>query len=178
NHMRLLLNESLHSQGGPLDTYPVFVVLFTAAVVAATAFRRYRAVPTVVAVGGIAVGMAQAWLWSSGDAGSGVFTVILSLLVALRVVTLAIRDWRDPMKESFALGSIVLLFEIAIGSSSQSGVRGVLPLVVAQFFLGALASRASSVRLAAPREQHERSEVEVRSERMKSPVIGVAARAA
>jgi len=81
--MRLLLNESLHSQGGPLDTYPVFVVLFTAAVVAATAFRRYRAVPTVVAVGGIAVGMAQAWLWSSGDAGSGVFTVILSLLVAL-----------------------------------------------------------------------------------------------
>jgi len=82
------------------------------------------------------------------------------------------------MKESFALGSIVLLFEIAIGSSSQSGVRGVLPLVVAQFFLGALASRASSVRLTAPREQHERSDVEVRSERMKSPVIGVVAMAA
>jgi hypothetical protein len=70
----------------------------------------------------------------------------LSLLVALRVVTLALRDWRDPIQASFGWGAGILLIEIVVlgGPAFSRGAWLLVPL----FFVASLASRAASVRLA------------------------------
>jgi hypothetical protein len=145
--VKVVAAEAVGATGGLLPTYPVFVALFTIAVAAATVLRRVGGFTAGAVVGGIAVGVAQAGWWGSGGAaGTGVL-VIVGLSVAFRVVTLALRDWRDPVQFSFGVGAVALLVEILIGSSSESGRAVPFFLVVPQFFLASLASRAASVRL-------------------------------
>ncbi|MGH2571932.1 MAG: hypothetical protein ACRDGU_00305, partial [Actinomycetota bacterium] len=112
--LQLLVMDAVGSSRGPLVSYPAFVALFTASVGLATAARRW--VPWAVAAGAVVVGVYQATVWGDDGTAGVAFTVIVALVVALRVVALAYRDWRDPVGESFVVGTIVLLLEVVLGT--------------------------------------------------------------
>jgi preprotein translocase subunit SecG len=135
----------LDPTGGPLAWYPLFLALFAGGVAVATLFRARRGTPALVAAGCVLVGALQAVVWGSGG-GTGAFVAIgLSLGAGVRVATLALRDWRDPIDASFGWGAGILLGEVAIARATGWGA--VLWPVVALFFAGSLGSRAASVRL-------------------------------
>jgi len=154
--------DGVDAVGGPLRDYPFFLALFVGAVALSTALRRFKAVPSVVAVGAVAVGVVQSVAWGSGTAFGMVTGVILALLLGLRVVTLALRDWRDPIRYSFGVGAGALLIEVLIAAGGTVEWRRLLPALIAQFFLGILASRAASVRLSTPRPTEDAGQREPR----------------
>ena len=138
--------SSLQGSGGPLGTFAVFAPLFALGAAAATAGRRSRwFVPATVAVA-VGVGLAQATWWGARTPAAEVAGALLGLALAVRVVTLALRDWRDPIEASFGWGAGVLLLEIVIAADGEW--RTLLPLIVPVFFVASLASRAMSLRLA------------------------------
>ena len=95
----------------------------------------------------VALGLAQGSVWGrAGASGTGT-AVVLALAVALRVVMLAIRDWREPIADWFVLGTAVLFVEV-VAVGRRDPVHAIIPAVVVLFFLGSLASRAASVWLA------------------------------
>ena len=141
--VRLFVEESVASTGGPLVSYPAFLALFVAAVAAGAALRGLPALPAAIVVAATALGVLQATRWGSGEAAPTLFTVILSLLVGLRAVTLALRDWRNPASGALGWGAAVLLLLVMIGSFG--GFDDLLPVVVPVFFLGHMASRAAIV---------------------------------
>lgn len=152
--IRALVVEESGASEGPLVTYPAFVALFTLSVALAAAWRHSATMPSVAAGLAIAVGLGQTALGGGAGLATFAFLEILSLLVALRVVVLAHRDWRDPVAGSFALGAVVLLVEVLLGTTGgETGWEPYLPVVVALFFVGSLGARAASVWLA-----HGRSE--------------------
>ncbi|MGQ0669546.1 MAG: DUF4129 domain-containing protein [Actinomycetota bacterium] len=137
---------------GSAATYPTFVAAFTLAVVVATRFRGATAMPTVAAVVAGAVGLLSASLWGAGGSGGAneiAATVIVALLLALRVVTLALREWRDPIQASFGWGAVALLGQVLLAAGIDTGWEPLMLVAVPQFFLGSLASRAASVRATA-----------------------------
>ncbi len=136
----LVVVEGLRGTTGPLLTLPVFLPMFTAAVVAATLGRAWRPMPVVAALAALAVGVGQAVEAGPRNATGLIIAVLVALGLALRVVTLALRNWRDPVRGSFASGAALLLLEILFAKSA--GWEGTLPLVVPLFLLCSLASRA------------------------------------
>jgi hypothetical protein len=144
--LQLVVVEEIGASAGPLATYPVFVALFTGSVAAATAFRHSPVMPTAAAAAAVGLGLAQAIVWGDPGLAATGLLVVLSLLVAFRAVVLGHRDWRDPVAESFVVGTLVLLAEVVIGTTGEgSEWEPYLLAVVAQFFLGSLGSRAASV---------------------------------
>jgi hypothetical protein len=141
--VRLFVEESVVSTGGPLVSFPAFLALFVATVAAGAALRGLPAVPAAIVVAATAVGVLQATWWGSGEAAPTMFTVILSLGVGLRAVTLAFRDWRNPASGALGWGAAMVLLLVLIGSFG--GFDDLLPVVVPVFFLGHLASRAAIV---------------------------------
>jgi hypothetical protein len=160
--LRALAIDGLDATGGPMVTYSAFVLLFASSVALSTWLRRFRTMPSVVAGGAIVLGSLQSFVWGSGGLFSAVVGVVLALLLGLRVVALAIRDWRDPVRISFGAGVGLLLVEIVVGSSETVGWRPLLAPIVAQFFLGSLASRAASVRLSTRPAREEADDREPR----------------
>jgi hypothetical protein len=71
----------------------------------------------------------------------------MALLSVARAVTLALRDWRNPIHASFGWGAGILLAEVVLGGSIGTTWRAYLPVIVVLFFAGSLASRAASLRL-------------------------------
>jgi hypothetical protein len=169
--------DGFDATGGPMMVYPAFVALFVGSVGVSTALRRFRSLPSLVAGAAIVLGVLQGLVWGSGGTFSAVAGVVLALLLGFRVVALAIRDWRDPIRGSFAAGAAVLLLEVVIGSSETVGWRPLLTPIIAQFFLGSLASRAASVRLSS---RPAREETDAREPRrwLRTTVIIVTALAA
>jgi hypothetical protein len=150
--VKLLLEQATRGHTGPLIWFPSFVLLYVAGTVLVTRFRDSRSTPSVVAGVGLGVGLTQGALWGiHGPAEVGT-ALAVSAAVALRVVTLGLRDWRNPIHGSFGWGAGILLFEVVFGGSIGTTWRAPLPVVVALFFAGSLASRAASVRLTAPPE--------------------------
>ena len=145
--LRALAIDGVDARGGPMLTYPLFVLLFTGGVAMATALRRYKGLPSVVGVAAIVLGVGQAIVWGSGSALAMVAGVVLALVLGLRLVMLALRDWRDPIRIAFGAGVAALLVEVLIAAGDTVGWRPLLPPLIAQFFLVTLASRAASVRL-------------------------------
>jgi hypothetical protein len=131
-----------------MATYPVFVAGFAASVGAAAWFRYHPALPGAVAVASAALGAAQAVLLGTPDPLAVAGSVTVSLAVGARVAMLGTRDWRDPLGASFGVLAAMLLAEVLAVGAGRSAVT--LPVVVAQFFLGSLASRAASVALLGP----------------------------
>jgi hypothetical protein len=160
--LKALAVDGVGGAGGPMPTYPAFVLLFTASVALSTWLRRFGTMPSVVAGAAIVLGVLQSIVWGSGTLFSAVVGVVLALLLGLRVVALAIRDWRDPIRASFGAGVAALLIEIVIGSGETVGWRPLLVPIVAQFFLGSLASRAASVRLSTRPAREEADDREPR----------------
>jgi hypothetical protein len=133
--------------GGPMASYPIFLVLFTVGVALATAFRRSLLAKVAIPVAAMAIGAAQATVWGRGGFSAIGTIEVLSLILALRVATMAVRDWREPIAESFGLGTVALLVEVSVISSTEP-LGGLLPIMTVVFFGGSLASRAASVWLA------------------------------
>jgi Domain of unknown function (DUF4129) len=139
-------NTPLHPTGGPFAWYPLFLALFAGGAAAAMPWRGRRRMPAVAAVVAAAVGVVQVAVWGDGWAGLP-YAVALALGACVRVVTLVMRDWRDPVDASFGWGAGILLGEIAFARVAGWGGEVLAP-IVAVFFVGSLASRAASVRLA------------------------------
>jgi len=171
--LKALAVDGVDATGGPLRDYPLFLALFVGAVALSTALRRFKAVPSIVAVAAVAVGVVQSVAWGSGTVFGMVMGVILALLLGLRVVTLALRDWRDPIRFSFGVGAGALLVEVVIAAGGTVGWRRLLPALIAQFFFGLLASRAASVRLSTPRPADDAGQREPRRW-LKATVVVVA----
>ncbi len=144
--LRFLAEQSsLNARGGPLDSYPVFLAMFAAGVALATAGRRSRAFAPAVAGAAIAVGVVQARAFGSGHVGGVFIAVFMSLAVGVRVSTLAVRDWRDPVHVSFGVLTGVLLLEAVLAEGAGWGA--LLAVVIPVFFLASLASRSASLRI-------------------------------
>jgi hypothetical protein len=145
--VKLLVEQASLAEGGPLVSYPVFLVLFVAGTALATRFRTARAMPTVASGVALAVGLVQGLGWGvRGPAELGIGAGV-SLAAAARAVTLGFRDWRNPIHGSFGWGAGILLVEVALGGSIGTTWRSELPVIVVMFFAGSLASRAASIRL-------------------------------
>jgi len=140
----LPLHTVVTSGAGATIPVPVFMVVFLAAFTAAVALAtRYRASPRVapiVAVGAIAMGA----LLARGGAQREIVVVLLFLLVGLRGVGLAFRDWREPIAGSFLIGALVLAVESVVGAGAQQDWGPALVALMPVFFVGSLASRAVS----------------------------------
>ena len=131
---------------GPMKHYALFVLVFAGAAAAATWLRGYQKFLPVLVACGVVIGVIQGIWWGAGDAVAATTSVVLWLIMAARVFTLALRDWRDPIGTSFGVGTAALLAEIVLmGSFAEP--RSVLPIAVPQFFLASVASRAASLRL-------------------------------
>lgn len=171
----LLLRDVAINEGrvvaGPMVHYWLYVLVFACAVAAATRLRGFSRFLPAVGASAVAIGVVQGIWWSTGDAVTATASVVLWLLVAARVFTLALRDWRDPIGTSFGVGSGVLLAEIILmGGFAET--RAVLPIAVPQFFLASLASRAASLRLSTKRVSISRPD----SSDEDRPVAGAGAR--
>jgi hypothetical protein len=133
--------------GGPMASYPIFLVVFTVGVALATAFRRSLLARVAIPVAAMAIGVAQATMWGQGGFSAIGTIEVLSLILALRVAAMAVRDWREPIAESFGLWTVVLLGEASFIAPTEP-LGGLLPIITVMFFAGSLASRAASVWLA------------------------------
>jgi uncharacterized protein DUF4129 len=141
--------EGVAPSGGPLVGFPWFAGLFLAAVAASFWFRRSHRLPWTMAAGAAAVGLAQGAVFGARTVLGTALAIALCLAVALRALTLGLRDWRNPIDRSFGWGAAAVLVEILLAESVRGDWPGLLPFVVPAFFLGSLASRTESVRLSA-----------------------------
>jgi hypothetical protein len=140
------INEG-RATGGPMASYPLFLAMFAVAVGLATAFRQSLMAKLAIPVAALGIGALQATVWGRGGPRSIGTAEILALFLALRVATMAVRDWREPVAESFAVGTVFLLAEVAFVARTDP-LGGLIPIIAVAFFAGELSSRAASVWLA------------------------------
>jgi hypothetical protein len=145
----LLAVDAANVSGGPFANAWAFVAIMAASVVVLTRLRRFKAGVTIAAGATICLGVVQATVWGQTDLAGTVATVLIALVIGLRVVALSLRDWRNPFRESFVVGSIALLLEAAFAGNHPE-FQGVVTPMVLLFFVSALGSRAASIRLARP----------------------------
>jgi len=137
----LLMNET---RGIQISVHSLMVPFVAAYVGGALLACRFRASRGVAIVGVGVAGVAGVWL-GFGDLNTIVFAVVVCLLVGLRLTTLALRDWRQPIHAEFGWFALALGLEVIIASDATPEWRGALLLIVPLFFVAALASRASTV---------------------------------
>jgi hypothetical protein len=118
----------------------VFAAFFTLGCVVVDRFR--SAEPAVaVAVLAIVLGV----LAGGGRLEHTIVTVVAFMLVGLRIVTLGLRDWSEPVGPSVVIGAAVLGLECLLATGTQPGWSGALVVVVPVFFGASLASRSATV---------------------------------
>ncbi|HEX6230858.1 MAG TPA: DUF4129 domain-containing protein [Actinomycetota bacterium] len=118
-----------------------FLVAYVAGTLLACRFRASRSLAT----GALLVALLTGLYLGRGDLNRSVFTVVVSLLVGLRVVSLGVRDWRAPIDSELGWGAVALGIESILSGGSQPQWRPLLAIFVPMFFAAALASRASTV---------------------------------
>jgi hypothetical protein len=104
-------------------------------------FRTSRNLAAGAAVLGV---LAGAWL-GRGDLNRSVFAAVVALLVAMRVIALGLRDWRQPIHAGFGWLAVVLGLETMIAVGAEPGWPGPLLVIVPLFFACMLSSRATIV---------------------------------
>jgi hypothetical protein len=137
----LLLTETRGLEIGVVALALPFMTIYVGAVLLACRFRASRHLPLAAIV--LAV-LAGAWL-GRGDLNRSVFAVVVCLLVALRAITLALRDWRLPIHAEFGWFAVALGLEVMVAAGANPEWRGPLVVIVPLFFAAALASRAATV---------------------------------
>jgi Domain of unknown function (DUF4129) len=126
----------------PLSVFiPVFLAAFAATVALATRYRTSPRVAPIAAIGAIVAGV----LLARGGLQREIVVVAIFLLLGLRAVGLAFRDWREPVAGSFLAGALVLAFEAIVGTSAPQDWSPPLIVLMPVFFVGSMASRAVSV---------------------------------
>jgi hypothetical protein len=118
-----------------------FVPVYVIGVVLAC---RSRTSPRTPVVAGVVAAGAGAWL-GRADLPSALVAIVVGLLVALRAVTLAYRDWREPIHGTIGVGALVLGIEVVVSAGAVPEWRGPLLAIVPLFFVGALGSRVVTV---------------------------------
>jgi hypothetical protein len=113
-----------------------FVAVFALGVVLVCRFRSSSS--TTIVAGAVAI-VAGAWLGRTGWAEAAVGSIV-ALLVGLRAVTLALRDWREPIHASIGVGTLVLGLE-TLAAGAVPAWRTPLLAFIPVFFVGSLASR-------------------------------------
>jgi uncharacterized protein DUF4129 len=137
----LVLTETRGLSVGVMALAVPFVAVYVGGAVLAC---RFRASPNVaIAAAAIAI-PAGIWL-GHGQMNKTVFAVLVCLLVAFRLVTLALRDWRLPIHAELGWFALVLGLEVLIAAGATREWHGPLLLIVPVFFVAAFASRASTV---------------------------------
>ena len=137
----LVLTETRGLNIGVMALAVPFVGAYVAGAVLACRFRASRSVAIVAAVVATLAGI---WL-GHGEINRTVFAVLVCLLVAFRLVTLALRDWRLPIHAEVGWLALALGLEVMIAAGANREWHGPLLLIVPVFFVAALASRASTV---------------------------------
>lgn len=137
----MVATESGGTHVGVLAFAPVFIAAFVGGVLLACRFRAWSNLWFVAGGISVAVGLAL----GHGDLNRSVFTVALTLLVSLRVLTLGLRDWRSPIQAEFGWGAVALGFEAILSAGPQPNWKPALVLFVPMFFIGSLGSRATTV---------------------------------
>jgi hypothetical protein len=124
---------------------PAFVVAFVSAYVVAALvacrFRGSRNLAAATAVLAILVGMAI----GGGGLQRTAFAVVVALLLSLRIVSLAGRDWRTPVHAELGWWAAILGVETLLAAGMLPSWRPALLVVVPVAFACALASRATTV---------------------------------
>lgn len=137
----LVLTETRGLKIGVTALAVPFVAAYVGGAVLACRFRASRNVAAGAAMLAVLGGI---WL-GHGDLNRTVFAIVVCLLVAFRLVTLALRDWRVPIHAEVGWFALVLGFEVMIAAGATSEWRAPLLVFVPMFFVAALASRASTV---------------------------------
>lgn len=120
---------------------PTFLAAFTVAVALACRYRSSPRVGTLTASAGIVAG----FVLGRGSASHIVFIVLVFLLVGIRAVALAFRDWREPIATSFFVGALALVAEAVVATAAPHDWSHALIILTPVFFIGSLMSRAVSV---------------------------------
>jgi len=145
----LILTDAAEITIGMRAGVVTFVAAYVAAVLLACRFRASANLTTAAAVCALLAGIALA----RGDLGSSVLAVLVTLMVALRAVSLGLRDWREPIHAQIGVGALVLGVESMLAAGALLPWRAPLLFFVPTFFLGSLASRATTVWAHVPRPQ-------------------------
>lgn len=133
--------------GGAGSAIPVaafialFLTAFTVAVGFATRYRASTLIAPFVAVGAIVSGV----LLARNGVQREIFVVLLFLLVGLRAISLAFRDWREPIAGSFLAGALILAAESVVGAAAPQDWGPPLIVLLPVFFVSSMTSRAFSV---------------------------------
>ncbi len=139
--LHLVLSETRALGLGVAPFALSFVVVYVLGVLLAARFRSSANLASgalvLAALAGLSLG--------EGDLNRSVFTVVVSLLVALRVVSLGLHDWRAPIEAEIGWGATALGLETFVAAGAEPGWRPVLVLFVPVFFVASLASRATTV---------------------------------
>ncbi|MGH2635766.1 MAG: hypothetical protein ACRDHU_06450, partial [Actinomycetota bacterium] len=139
--VHLVLTES---RGLELDVEALalpFIVAYVGGTLVACRFRASRNLATAAVILSVLAGLAV----GRGDVNRSVFTVVMALLLALRIVSVALRDWRTPLHAELGWGAAALGVETMIASGAEPEWRPLLVVFVPVFFVAALASRATTV---------------------------------
>jgi hypothetical protein len=137
----LVLTETRGLNIGVMALAVPFVGAYAGGAMLACRFRASRNVAIVAAVVATIAGI---WL-GHGEINPTVFAVLICLLVAFRLVTLALRDWRLPIHAEVGWLALALGIEVMIAAGATREWHGPLLLIVPVFFVAAFASRASTV---------------------------------
>jgi Domain of unknown function (DUF4129) len=141
------VREITGAHTGPLVAGWAFVPMFLVAVWLTTIWRRSAWGTYVLIAAATLVASLQTFVWAHGTPGRMAGVLTLSLLIALRIATLAGRDWREPIAASFGIGAMAALIEVAIAPGATPPWPALIGPVVVTFFVASVASRAASVRL-------------------------------
>lgn len=139
--LHLVLSEARGIGFGVATLAAPFLLVYVAGTLLVCRFRGSRN----LAAGALVVALLAGLYLGRGDLNRSVFTVVVSLLVGLRVVSLGLRDWRAPIHAEIGWGAAALGFETILGAGSQPEWRSLLAVFVPMFFVASLASRASTV---------------------------------
>lgn len=137
----LVLTQTRGLNVGVMALAVPFVAVYVGGAVLAC---RFRASPNVAIVAAALAVLAGIWL-GHGQMNKTVFAVLVCLLVAFRLVTLALRDWRLPIHAELGWFALALGLEVLIAAGATREWHGPLLLIVPVFFVAAFASRASTV---------------------------------
>ncbi len=137
----LVLTDAAELEIGIRAGIVPFVVTYVTAVLLACRFRGSANVTMAAAVGAVLAGIAL----GGADLESTVLAVLVTMMVTLRAVSLGLRDWREPIHAQIGVGALVLGIEAMLAAGALAPWRVPLLVFVPTFFLGALASRATTV---------------------------------
>jgi hypothetical protein len=139
--LHLILSEARGLGFAPATLAVPFLLAYVAGTLLACRFRS----SSNLATGALVVALLAGLYLGRGDPNRSVFTVVVCLLVALRVVALGLRDRRVPIAAELGWGAAALGFETIVSAGSQPEWRPLLAVFVPTFFVAALASRVSTV---------------------------------